>query len=778
MRSSFNVLAVMLAACQPLGGGPSSPGQPALPPVVEADLRPFLPAALTGADLRYFELRFRIRRAPAPGEAQPLVGAAGPPLAGVCRDDRLFVHFAAAEWPVPPRPAETLEALLAAVEARLERALRPGWFAEDAAGRVSLRPEARCVAVQALRDAVAAEVGGDPARVRVGRVCTFQAAQAECGPPPPVMDTDAAYAWHLDQLDPQRATPPAGRARIALIDGGFDAAAFSGEEHPVALPFGDRLDDQPRIAHGDLMAGLIRQIAPANTAELHGFRVLDGQGRGTTHDLAAAIAQALVDLPDDPLVVNLSLGWTPELGQDRALTGPAEDGGACATVENGDGEAVRHVLDAAWRRDRQGAPTAVFAATGNRAGRPDHTRAVLQAALGDADDYDDACWGDLAPGDAWFYPAEYGFTPTCGGGDARHTVDAIGASDASGRRSSIDGTTLRPPALVAPGEHVFAPGPVAVTGTSAATALTSAIAAVVQAIRADAPLSRDVLLHVLYATGVSLPGEERGRVMPHEEGTTGLLARERGLLDGPGASRDRPATAVLSRRLSLCRARAALTCAPGPGRCAGGLPQCVAANLTAPSGWIDPAILDACGACITACLAADDCVETPAPPAWSSAYADHLACAADVRTTAAAATEACDLSATTSCAFEDDAASEASVLGWVLPQPGLPGCEECSIVDAGAAGLSVLLKLNPKLPSTTRFSKAFLLVTQDAKVYAVDLKPTAAWLPGRSVAVTGIRLPVTPDWSRAKATLYSVYRTSASAPLVSDYSPLLVTKAL
>lgn len=728
-------------------------GVPLLP-TVRAEATPVL-AERPGADghRRFFELAF----APvddAPVEPVPVAAPAhlAPRLFDTCDADRYFVHFPRVAFAAAPvvDPAQ-----LTALEDALHDRAEGWWFEGPAAlrGRVPVRDAAAPHVVRALRAAVA-EVFDEAtaASARIGRVCTFapQAAQEQpCDPadPPPVFDP-AAADWHLAQMGfPGAADLPVGGAvQVALLDSGVDLGAVPGViEHVGAGLAPEAIDGADRV-HGTHMAALIRGALPQGAVALHSYRVFGANGTSTHHWLAAALERALFAEDGDPtapLVVNLSLGWPPELSQTRHLevlgTGPV---GHVAELEEGVGEAVRAILDEALALDASGARrVTVLAASGNRPAE-DAFAAQHRADLGAPPNYDDFCLDQIAFSYQWFFPAEWAATPTCdadgeGAPDGdRRVVWSVGGVDSRGRpaylASAGDG---REPPLTAPAELVVAdtddapvtpvPLPEAISGTSAATALTTATVAYAQLLCTSgaAPgcvdgLSRPMLSNLIYVTGHDL----------------GRLGRQ--VLTGSAAP----------RVTNACRLEQALACAEAD------VLGCLDAwAYPGSEGKLQNVALAQCGALVEACAADCGGFAPAEAPAWTDAYASWFECVGAQHLPAPAQGGLC---AASPCPYElvdvDGVPTplvDADSVGDVGPQPGVVGCPTCfAHIDPNAPAMSASLNLNPQLGGVT-FEKATLIAyhADGSKAwFPVSLGEVSTWEAGDKITLKNMMFQSAP----------------------------------
>ncbi|MEZ4463970.1 MAG: S8/S53 family peptidase [bacterium] len=555
------------------------------------------------------------------GAPEPAIAAAdlrrGSPAEQGCRLDRLFVD-APAEGPSPgPAFGDGLAR-------RLSR-LEPGWFcaagdggclaevgadieqgrfahaaplippgtphAGDAPERFHRLSFRRPVRPEALPDVVGAvrrwadEAVAGQLTFLVGRECVAIALGTEPRATPALRE---AVVRRIGLAPTPPATPWAEAAEVALVDTGLEAVvADELGADAVPLPGGDLAG--PLHPHGTAMGLLVRQVTPR--ARLHDVRVLGTPGHGDIGDVARGIIAALGIADMDrrrALVLNLSLGWPPELGQRRVLRDAAGD---AAGFEDPVGESVRFALLLAAREEGPGRPIVVVAAAGNRPGRPEANRLVYNSFFDVEPGATPAtrCPGGAPGGPYLFFPAAWSQVPTCAeGDDPRWLATAIGGLSDADAPATLAILGAEPP-LVAPAEHAYvasarAPAsldtfqcdappdvagftsPTALTGTSVAAALTSGVVVRLIAARRDA--------------GLAVPDAARLLVLATAAGRR----LERGV-----------------HALDACRADAAVACAPA---------ACVDADLGAGL----PAAVDACAAALAACPALDACPPPPAPP--------------------------------------------------------------------------------------------------------------------------------------------------------------------
>ncbi len=777
--------ALALGGCEWLRGGgrDEGDGEPPDPgPSVEAVVEPVLSPEAGDGHQRFYEVRFVQRREdPRIGGVDGQFPAPALPLLDVCRNDRFFVHFAEDEWPAEVLAADTFDEQLAAL---LTRAVEPNvgeWFDRPAPGDETLHVDAAflCEAVGTIADdsedayvaltGRAGELNGR--RIRVGRVCGFgpQAVEGAAGP---VVDAGPLLRrWHLIRAGAEVVDPPAfAAADVLLVDTGVEpgvAAALEVETLGAA--------PGASVHHGTAMALLLRQLVPPGAGRLVSLPVFDASGQSTPTVLARALERGMRSLGDSgqPLIVNLSLGWPPELSLPRVLWAGDPKAPACQVLEDGIGEEVRYAL--AHAAEWLGRPVLSVAAAGNRPGG----HAVGAGMFGSGFAVDAAAATTCAPGGPsprWFFPGQWGLDTAgaCPWGRRPGPLAlAVGAVDADDAPSTLS-VDAEPP-LVAPGQNVIAwsdrvaPAPAAlpacgpadtdapdlvrlpmtVSGTSVAAALTSGVAALVQA-------------EAIERLGAPLEGDTLARLI-------GLTATPLGRPGIGGAS---------VQRVSLCRALTALrACAP--------LVACVRAG-----GDCDVEL--------------DTCSFQPCPelqPFPTELEADPLAAPAcraddvspiDVAPLAAPDCHGADPARCPYLTSEAGPVFDRYSVGHLGPQPALPGCPDCYIFCNSGGSLDLYLRLNTSLPTTTRFRGAWLLTKNSAGVsstltlaapgVAPALTDLRTWRPGAIIKITGIAgsrtslAPIPGGCFGGQGTLITELSTTSSLTYVRDYSALNVVR--
>lgn len=445
------------------------------------------------------------------------------------------------------------------IEVRLERVLdeRPdtaGTFREDGHLRflrfrfrnaatgdeLELAEGGECLAIEAARNAVfgAANLGGgvsDEPPVYVGRECEASAQFVEADPSQEMLN------WHLTRMGlPESATEvgppqePEGLVDFALIDSGVDPV--------VATALGILSEEEfsaggARDPHGSIMAILARQIAPE--AAIRSYRVLGENGAGVSDALARGIDAAIFGRTDrlKPLIINLSLGFSGQLGRSGASAN-----GACTTREDPYGEVIRYLLQVADFMDLAATETnpitgriSVVGAAGNQPLQAEE-ELFPDSELEDGLSVCDADSGGFPLGQSQFFlPAQWYRDVSCvvPENQARKLILAVSAINSRNQPAALTTTQFNSSVpnqseIVAYGEHVMvdlegtAPTldtcstgslypppltlPAALTGSSVSAVLTSATMARIQEgliARSRSPFSRAALAAYVYITGRS-----------------------------------------------------------------------------------------------------------------------------------------------------------------------------------------------------------------------------------------------------------------------------------
>jgi len=645
-----------------------------------------------------------------------------------------------------------------------------------------VRREALCDAVRTIRSLL--EPVFAPARVFVARDCGVTAQGAEATPTPEMA------RWHLRRLfgaDPPPdpgPVPDAARVEVALIDSGLPAAlarslglqanedvlAWRPEPGEASEPATVGQDEALHL-HGSAMALLIRQVAPYSV--LRSYRVLDQDGVGTTRDLARGLERALAAAANQPLVINLSLGWPPELGRARRLTGAEQ----CETTEDPVGEVVRYMLHELRAADRSGrVKVAVVASAGNRPGRPEFVEPMysrlfhVQPGAQPAQPCPQP--QQAPPGQDWFYPAEWGRRSSCSPrGEERWLAWGAAAINGRDRQAANQLRGYEAP-LVAPGEHVYVDHdavdptevettcgppeppagltlPRALTGSSVAAALSSGALARAQEMRLRAgaePLAAPALFALAYLSGAEL-------LMPR---TVHELEPE-----------------LSVRQLSVCRLEQALGC-----------DSLVACAERWQEARVTPQLLADCARPALQCLGRSAC---PAPvaarPAGPAGYSPSEVCDRTPPFCPGAAGPAAGCEATPEgCPYER--VPDRHSLGYVGPHPGIGGCPDCSVLFSGAQA-ALLVELNSGFGGGTSFVDPHLILhrynsPRTTFYLPLPVDPDNPWQPGGAYLVEGLDPPpglaevlAADDLASFEAELHlTVEQPVDGQPPAGDVSPL------
>ncbi len=660
----------------------------------------------------------------------------------------------------------------------------------DAGERLAMNREAQCDVVASTREAIRQALGDDGQdpkladTLHIGRACDLTG-QTEGAP------SDDMLKWHLRSMgavphDPGPPTPGAEPVHVALLDTGVEdvvvgllGGTCSDDGDPETFGGVCANDANNANWHAGAMGLLIRQLAP--DAMLHFFPAIGPDANAPVGELARALDRALhdPDVRDEPLVLNISAGWPPELGRPSVLVGRTalgphgdHDDNTCSTVEDPVGESVRWLLDAARRRDNSEAPTIVHAAAGNRSDAP--YEYVPGWAL-NHNPATDPCGFNPALGQGMdvFYPAEWHRRQTCrtrrdgSRTPARSIAVAFAASDHH-EQPAVHNVPFSDAAIHGPGQHVYvdardwigavpatevAPAcargadhppfltlPKAISGTSAATALASGLAAQAFAIRAGAnedraerglrglqPLNRRRLARLLYLTGERMC----------DRTPTGLQHR-------------RLSASRLEQALRHRRARRILRCA--------GQPE--------PFGLFLPGLLEDCTDELASVGLPEDpgtCIFQEADIPWPDAPAPcatyDIACGPGTTDCPVPLADDCGFPL---CANEIDSPDRYSI-GSLGPQPGQPWCPDCSIQRSGDLAI-LTADLASSIPAGAVVTKVYVQIRKPGggKTYASvsAYVPDSAWFAGNLFKAT-ITLPPSvhspafsaSDWASSKATL-------------------------
>lgn len=642
------------------------------------------------------------------------------------------------------------------------------WF-EYNDGRLVSRPGAACSIVSRIRQLVALHAGVAVDSFYVGRECDASAMSAQGAASQEMLE------WHVRRVGLPSSSlsitaPPLAEQTVdlTLIDSGVlpSAATTMGLSTQD-----DYLSNQPGLhGHGTGMAVLSRHVAP--NARLHSARALEAAGSGTSASLALALDDALYATSDPrrPLVLNLSLGWPSELGRAARLVN-----GSCSTVEDPFGEPVRYLLHIARRLDLTGSRKIfTVAAAGNQ---PLSTPSGLFPPP-PTSWTEPSCTPQSIIGTRWFYPAHWHRLASCtNSGNISRVALGVGAVDDVEQPSGV-AIANSEPALVAPGQLVYAslPGsapqtpvettpqcgatsifppqitlPRAFTGTSVSAVMVSAAAARAQYSRLRAGLDAfngDTLARLLYLTGRNVC-----RVTPDN---------------------------VAVRRLDVGRLDSALTlpaCRP--------LIACAQSFVSAEP--LPSTLLNSCRQQLASCgleqlsnsgTLIPNCPSRLARVPWPASYSSPR-CSEHTASTTFLDAALCG----SACPFADDA--HRSLVGSLGPTPNVPACPDCpGIVHRSAGTWSLRAELSADYPVNTGFGKPFLifqgpeLATGTVKTFYVDLttvSPISVWVPGAYLHLNGT-LTGAPnfDWSATSAKL-SLSISIPGAVTAKDISALRLT---
>jgi hypothetical protein len=658
--------------------------------------------------------------------------------------------------------------------------------ASDTAAFLSIVESERCAVTLMIREIAAAYAGAAAPGIRVGREwcpTTAMGGEAYVGQP-----GQATAGWHLSAVGAGDSRFPSTPAAMTLLDTWLDTAPTTGTVptyqdqanlfDETGAPVPTTSDTHP---HGAAVSEVIRSIADPMGLPIWSYTTLDSQGSGGITHLARAIDLALFDArgrnlytqlgcattptPICPLIppsyrtllaINLSLGWPPEQEVTRLVIGPS-----CKTTEDGMAESVRYLLNGALSMDSPSSPILAIAAAGNRA-----TTALPP--------------GLSAP--EMFFPAELSRThcnPNC----TSALSLAVGAVDELALPSSVSISGAEP-ALVAPGEHVYAgptsflwpatspsfmcgssppsfrlqyTAPSVFTGTSMAAAIASGAAARVYAAHVqrrvamqEAPLSGSSVARLLYATGVAV-----GRV-----DATGVGVRE---ICIPGAfdALDDPRWPEL------------------------------AACVVAPDGLSLSRALEGCVTALGFDGKSSPCaVSTGSRLGWPSTYspdfeAPPVCQAGDASGISPGQWISCTPG---SCPIDDFSVRDRYSAGGTGSQPGSTGCPECGVTMARSIGsaitaMTVVINLSADYPAGTTFSTSsnppYLYVTNGTSAWTLALKPDFVpndWIPGAAFFIENVPLPpgIDPTSSAFHASVVSMISQAGKVP-VRDISSLRVT---
>lgn len=623
---------------------------------------------------------------------------------------------------------------------------KPGRMAN--AQRLTVRDAAVCTAVAGLKTTIAGLWPDDVTPPFSGRAC---AASSQAGPPRlrpgvnlrhlgPALN-DNVLNWHLTRMsvdDPAPSNTP-----IVLIDTGVDPERVPQVQQwavpePVLPARYDRFgrpvipQPEPTHPHGTEMALAMRQIT---TAPIIDLPALGAAGRVPLGQIARAVDSAAAQVGKQPAVINLSLGWAPEIEHRRKLL---RDG--CLTEEDPAGEAMRAVLASTRQRHSQ---QLVVAAGGNRA----QLGTTYVQTFGQRTDASPP-QGSSAK-DA-FYPGHWGLRPTHGA----PTVLTVGAMQSNGRLAGMDQGQA---ALYAPGQHVYlrapsdppvdpcAPGqaelqfPRAVTGSSIAAAFTAALATRIWSHwpTSDAPTAA----RLLYLAAEPIGLERAGRLYPHKS-----------------------ATGTLARRLNAERLDTLLRANPRA------LRPCFDGN---PIGFTGPSVSSTCRRALEG-LGFDERLRPQSPSAVWTRPTDPI-CPAQYP----AGDDPIGRLGRGSICDDAPALCETNDLysaGDAGPQPeDLGGCDDCMLFHLPDGRIRMRGRINSRFPEGTLFKNPWLIVNWSGSSYAyVNLSTSSQiWAAGASIDINNITLNMQGrSLSDANVFLYTRIKTPKQTSGTADFSPV------
>ncbi|MBU0552453.1 hypothetical protein KKF91_10360 [Myxococcota bacterium] len=742
MRLIPSLISLALLACAPDAPDAALPDaaplDAALPDAAPPPVALIIHPIETTPAPRAFEIRFK-RQGEVTLHDGPRVVEAPLALRG-CRGDRLSLDLPApAEVDPVLGPVDLTEPLRARLQEEVEALRFMAPSSPQGAPWLWIGAEDLCEALGRVQAAAAEVAGVAPEAVQVSRLCPIgpPPSPVEAAPPSPIGDlSEAMGRWHLDLLNPDEIPPPAladGAAHLALIGPGAGLQAALGE---TLNPFEDsrRLES----AEGIIKRGLIRQIAPGASLEIHDLPLFDLDGLATHADLARALDAART-LPA-PTILDVAVSWAPELSVPRGLRC-----GQATFIEAGMDAATRRALRRARQRDEEGAAMVALAGVGRREAKPEDTAAAFEA----PEAMTDACLGPLTlPWPSlWMMPAEWRFTPSCEGGQRQSLISAVGAYDGLGQPLAPPlGGGL--PLLLAPGVHLPTGEGRVQTGADLAADLAAAVAARAQLRRLSLelpPLSAPTLTAALYVTGWST--WQRARSM----------------------------TAPYARGLNLCVLERALSCLEMEVGCdKGDLIRCLGYHNQGEGLFYDARAISQCEPCVTACLnglppAAQCQPSEPLLPLFSEAYFEGLragAPAPDIRQDLEGRSMLSCL--TSPCPFE--------ALG---DQPLLDPVSVAGRPTAGLAAGAIFIR-RPHLTLTLRLmgsappAAAWLLVETPGRGVAYLGLDVSDWRPGALIFIEGVTLPEgVVDLNHSRFDLRLITTGTEGAPLLTQ-APLMM----
>ncbi len=608
-------------------------------------------------------------------------------------------------------------------------------FVDGTGLRRAVLHEQICTVLNDLRTQVAGLASGT---VRMGREC--DASSMSLAP----YATAAGQTWQWTRLGVPAAAPgisPVSQVRVALIDSEIPAGiattlAISDGGQFTSGGIATNNDANPHF-HGSAMATFIRHLAPE--VDLRSYRVIDQQGVATGGSIAQAIDAAIYD-GTSPLILNLSFGFPPELTHTALVqsVNPITLN-VCTAVEDAFGEPIRYVLDVARHLDAQGTRAiSSFSSAGNRAGHINDPQVFFSSSVPPS---------PCQPADGAplvlpfnFFPAGYNDLSSCRRAHLSYTTPwaittAVGAVDDRDRPSGLALADVEP-ALVAPGQNVFAvnpalPGdehgvqcntnfgldeffefPSELSGSSVSAALASGAAAHAQASIAgkhQPALSSDTLARLLYLTG------------------------------DPTCRARSDGTPI--RRLDVARLDQAIACET--------LLKC--AQNGDPNHPIGPTTLSGCASALSKCGLVDACTSYSPVQFWPSSLVQQIECpngGSSCIPTDPGCVDICGNGACPPGVPSNETALDRFSAGSIGSQPGSTACPDCPgrVANLTIGTLDLTAGLSAGFdPNGVTFTGPRLVVYDDAKneIASLDLliySSEGQWIPGHTVVVKNANL--------------------------------------
>lgn len=607
--------------------------------------------------------------------------------------------------------------------------------------RTSVLDDAACAVVNRIRAEVAAIVGTTPSsctgscpqpRFLVSRECLTQPLDVEAYLDP------STISWAQDRIGagpPLTSTP----IDVALVDAGVPASMRPGlgvvsERGLSSLYRPNPIEHHP---HGAQMAALIRDAAPQAT--IRSYRALDEGGQATIGTLANALDAALfpsptTSAPRNPLVINASLGFPPDLSRPAHLPGSS-----CNTWEDGLGESLRYVLHVASILDQAGPPVITVAAGGNQI--LDQTPIWKPWLLGE---YTTPC-GDKAsyssPGSP-FLPAAFSRSFSCSRVvfylwnipftfylQTPLGVLDVGASDYADR-SALTTLADAEPLVAAPGERVYVDHPVFPRAPTY-LACGEADTGLSRAFEAPATLSGSSVSAAFASGAVARLLSARPERVAGSPWTAETLARAVYLTGEPVCRGDLSDV----RRLSLSRIDSAIST---PEQCQPFF-TCLADSGHPARPMVDATATSICANALSACLGYDEpvpssCSTLPSgEPGWPPGYVQTL------NGSGCFETYNRPPGPSTAPPASEFALYEQSVLS-LQPQPIVTGCPTCTLgISSGHGSFTIQAELTDGYPRDATLGDPYLVIFDRYKrpVWWISLEDTdACWRPGCTLRVT------------------------------------------